>query len=186
MPNLNTSKTGQTSCSSWTEAAVRGRQEAGGNKCQSSHNKIFPDFMHQREKKKYQGLSRAHSHLDANLIYLHWFLLLYQLFNSLLGNLTGNVIPWMGHFNHSILLASHKCSSLLGGGTLIHQIPWCLLCLPLAATICFGTAALWTARRHAVIFPSDSTEKGKHINYSSLGADFIYPSRNEIFVCVCV
>lgn len=92
----------------------------------------------------------------------------------------------MGHFNHSILLASHKCSSLLGGGTLIHQIPWCLLCLPLAATICFGTAALWTASRHAVIFPSDSTEKGKHINYSSLGADFIYPSRNEIFVCVCV
>lgn len=90
----------------------------------------------------------------------------------------------MGHFNHSILLASHKCSFLLGGGALIHQIPWCLLCLPLAATICFSTADLWTASRHAVIFPSDSTEKGKHINYSSLGAAFIYSARNEIFLCV--
>lgn len=47
----NSSKTGQTSCFSWTEAAVRGRQEAGGNKCQSSHGEIFPDFIHQRKKK---------------------------------------------------------------------------------------------------------------------------------------
>lgn len=89
----------------------------------------------------------------------------------------------MGHFNHSILLVSHKCSSRLEGATLIHQIPWCLLCLPLAATICFGTADLWTASRHTVIFPSDSTEKGKHINYSSLGG--CLPARNGIFFCAC-
>lgn len=86
----------------------------------------------------------------------------------------------MGHFNHTILLASHKYSSLLGGGTLIHQTPWCLLCLPCAAFICFGTADLWTVSRHAAIFPSDSIEKGKQINYSSLGAVFIYPARNGV------
>lgn len=57
-------------------------------------------------------------------------------------------------------------------------------CLPRATFICFGTADLWMASRHAVIFPSDSIEKGKHIIYSSLGAAFIYPARNGIFLCV--
>lgn len=90
----------------------------------------------------------------------------------------------VGHFNHSVSLASNKYSSLLRGGTLIHQTPWCLLCLPCAAIICFGTADLWTASRHTVIFPSDSIKKGKHINYSSLGATFTYPASNRIFLCV--
>lgn len=68
---------------------------------------------------------------------------------------------------------------------LIHQTPSCFLCLPCAAIICFGTADLWTVSRHTVIFLSNSTKKGKHINYSKLKAALIYPARNRIFfVCI--
>lgn len=66
----------------------------------------------------------------------------------------------VGHFNHSVSLASNKYSSLLRGGTLIHQTPWCLLCLPCAAIICFGTADLWTASRHTY-FPQRQHQKRK-------------------------
>lgn len=104
------------------------------------------------------------------------------LFKALLGHLVVNFIHWVGNFHCSTLRTSHKYSSLLRGRMLIHQTPWCHSGLPCAVIICFGTADLQAAGRHALIFPSDSIEQGKHINYSSLGTAFIYPAKNEMFM----